>query len=241
MSYLQFHLVFLLPLLLLLVVPVVRVLRERPWLGAGLATLVVIAYVWTTPWDNYLVASEVWGYGDGRVIGTIWYVPVEEYLFFGLQTLLTGGWTILLLQRADLLAPAPPRERASRGTVLVWVAATAFCWSLVAFEPTRYLGLILGWILPPLGLQWWYGGRWLADKLRVLWPALAVPTAYLWLADGYAIANGIWSISERFTTGIMFGPLPLEEALFFLVTNLVVVQGMVLFASVRSEVLAWAR
>ncbi|MFA9428854.1 lycopene cyclase domain-containing protein [Egicoccus sp. AB-alg2] len=241
MTYLQFLLVFLLPPLLLLAVPVVRTLRERPWLGAGLLTLVVIAYVWTTPWDNYLVASEVWGYGDGRVLGTIWYVPIEEYLFFGLQTLMTGGWTILLMRRADLLAPPPPRERASRSTVLAWVAGTVTAGALVLYEPTRYLGLILAWIGPPLGLQWWYGGRWLADRLRVLWPAVAVPTVYLWLADGYAIANGIWSISERYTTGLAFGPLPVEEATFFLVTNLVVVQGMVLFASVRSEVLAWAR
>ncbi|GGI04471.1 lycopene cyclase domain-containing protein [Egicoccus halophilus] len=241
MTYLQFHLVFLLPLLVLLAVPVTRALRQRPWLGAGLATLVVIAYVWTTPWDNYLVASEVWGYGDGRVLGTIWYVPVEEYLFFGLQTLLTGGWTILLMQRAELLAPPPPTERASRVTVLAWGVGILASAALVVPEPTRYLGLILAWIGPPLALQWWFGGRWLADRLRQLWPAWVVPTVYLWFADGFAIANGIWSISERFTTGIALGPLPLEEALFFLVTNLVVVQGMLLFASVRTKVLEWVR
>jgi len=238
-TYLQFHLVFLLPPLLLLAVPVTRTIRQRPWLGAGLATLVVIAYVWTTPWDNYLVASGVWGYGDGRVLGTIWYVPVEEYLFFGLQTLLTGGVTLLFLRRADLLAPPPPRERATGRTVGLWVLAGAVSGALTLAAPTRYLGLILVWIVPPLAVQWWYGGRWLADRLRVLWPAIALPTIYLWVADGYAIADGIWSISARYTTGITFGPLPLEEAVFFLVVNVVVVQGLVLFASVREEVRTW--
>lgn len=240
MTYLQFLLVFLLPPLALLAVPVVRTLRLRPWLGGGIALLVAVAYVWTTPWDNYLVASGVWGYGDGRVLGTIWYVPVEEYLFFGLQTLMTAGWTVLLLRRHDLLEPRGPQARARRSTVVAWLVATALAGGLTLFEPTRYLGLILVWIAPPFALQWWYGGRWLADRLRTLWPAWVVPTVYLWLADGFAIANGIWSISPRYTTGIMFGPLPLEEATFFLVTNLVVVKGLTLFATVRRRELAWA-
>ncbi|MFA9445379.1 lycopene cyclase domain-containing protein [Egicoccus sp. AB-alg6-2] len=241
MTYLQFHLVFLLPPLALLSVPVLRTLRQRPFLAAGLAVLVGVAYLWTTPWDNYLVATGVWGYGDGRVLGTLWYVPIEEYLFFGLQTLLTGGWTLLLMRRADLLNPPPPDRRTAGTTVAAWLAAIGLAAALTIFAPTRYLGLILAWIGPPLAVQWWYGGRWLAERLRTLWPAVAVPTVYLWLADGYAIANGIWSISERYTTGLALGPLPIEEATFFLVTNLVVAQGLILFASVRREELAWAR
>lgn len=239
MTYLQFHLVFLLPVLLLLAAPVVSTLRQRPWLAGGIGLLVVVAYVWTTPWDNYLVASGVWGYGDGRVLGTIWYVPVEEYAFFGLQTLLTGGWTVLLMRRHDLLHPGAPAERAGRRTIAAWVTAVLVSGLLALGESTRYLGLILVWIAPPLAVQWWYGGRWLADRLRILWPAIVVPTLYLWVADGFAIANGIWSISARYTTGITFGPLPLEEATFFLVTNLVVVQGLVLFATVRRRQPAW--
>ena len=239
MTYLQFHLVFLLPVLALLAGPVVRTLRLRPWLAGGIGLLVVVAYVWTTPWDNYLVASGVWGYGDGRVLGTIWYVPVEEYAFFGLQTLLTGGWTVLLMRRHDLLDPGGPERRAGRATTVAWAAVTVVSGLLALGESTRYLGLILVWIAPPLALQWWYGGRWLAYRLRVLWPAIAVPTLYLWFADGFAIANGIWTISDRYTTGITFGPLPLEEATFFLVTNLVVVQGLVLFATVRRRQPAW--
>ena len=241
MTYLQFHLVFLLPPLALVAVPAGRIVRRQPHLGIGVLVLIAAAYLWTTPWDNYLVATEVWGYGQGRVLGTIGYVPVEEYAFFGLQTLLTSGVTLVALQRRGLLDDSEPTERASVRTVLWWVAAGAVAALLTLAEPTRYLGLILVWIIPPLAVQWWYGGRWLAERLRSIWPALATLTVYLWIADGYAIADGIWSISERYTTGVRLGPLPLEEATFFLVTNLVVAQGLVLFASLRRRALAWSR
>jgi lycopene beta-cyclase len=240
-TYLQFHLVFLLPPLALLAVPAARIVRQHPRLGIGVGVLVVAAYVWTTPWDNYLVATEVWDYGQGRVLATIGYVPVEEYAFFGLQTLLAGAVTMIALRRRDLLDRSEPTERASGRTVAWWAAAGVGAAALTFVDPTRYLGLILLWIVPPLALQWWYGGRWLAERLRRVWPWLAALTVYLWIADGYAIANGIWSISERYTTGIRFGPLPLEEATFFLVTNLVVAQGLILFASLRREALAWSR
>ena len=58
---------------------------------------------------------------------------------------------------------------------------------------------------------------------------VAVPTVYLWIIDRIALATGIWHISPTYTTGIALFGLPIEEALFFLVTNLFVVQGLVLF------------
>jgi putative membrane protein len=48
------------------------------------------------------------------------------------------------------------------------------------------------------------------------------------MADALAIHLGIWSISPRYTLGVALGPLPLEEAVFFLLTNLLVVQGLAL-------------
>lgn len=241
MTYLQFHLVFLLPPLVLTAVPATRIVRDHPRLGIGVGVLVAAAYLWTTPWDNYLVATDVWGYGEGRVLATIAYVPVEEYAFFGLQTLLAGAVTAIALQRRDLLDRSAPTHRASARTVSCWVACGILAAGLTQIDSTRYLGLILVWIIPPLTVQWWYGGRWLGTRLRAISPWLAGLTIYLWIADGYAIANGIWSISERFTTGIRFGPLPLEEATFFLATNLVVAQGLILFASLRREALTWSR
>ena len=54
----------------------------------------------------------------------------------------------------------------------------------------------------------------------------------LWITDSIAISDGIWWISEEFTTGYelpLLPNVPIEEATFFVVTNLMCVQGVHLF------------
>ena len=54
---------------------------------------VVLAVLYTTPWDNYLVATGVWNYGSTAVTGILLgYVPIEEYTFFVLEAILVGAW-----------------------------------------------------------------------------------------------------------------------------------------------------
>ena len=69
MTYAQYLLIFLGgPLVILAALAWRRraVLRARlPW--AGLLALVVVAVVYTTPWDNYLVATGVWYYNPDLV------------------------------------------------------------------------------------------------------------------------------------------------------------------------------
>jgi lycopene cyclase domain-containing protein len=59
-----------------------------------------------------------------------------------------------------------------------------------------------------------------------------VPIAvYLSATDTLAIVSGTWSINPALSTGILIGALPMEEALFFLVTALIIACGLTLFLS----------
>lgn len=245
MTYLGFHLVFILPPLLLLLVAVRRapaVLGPRArWTIPAVA---LIALVWTTPWDNYLVWRGVWWYGTERVIGTIGYVPVEEYMFFVLQPLLTGLWTYWLLMRAvprdaggGARSRAHPLEQgftlslgATRaigaGVYLLLAAAGVLA---LTYTAGVYMGLILVWAAPVLAAQWIFAGPAVVRAPWLCATAVGVPTLYLWVADRVAIGLGIWTISPEYTTGLHLFGLPMEEALFFLVTNILVVQGILLF------------
>ena len=236
MTYFEFHLLFIVPPLLATAYFYHRGPRlETVGLRAGpaLVAICAIALAYTTPWDNYLVWRGVWEYGTERVIGIIGYVPVEEYLFFILQPLLAGYSFFLLARRVDLSLPS---HAGARGTAAArWLGAGAYAAAagagvLMLFsDGTLYLGLILAWAAPILALQWGYAGARYWQMRHELVAGVAAPTLYLWIADRVAIGAGIWSISDEYTTGLHLIGLPIEEAAFFLVTNLLVVQGLILF------------
>lgn len=229
MTYLGFHLTFILPPILLLILLQKRIMAEvgalRAWALIGLVCL--IAFIYTVPWDNYLVYRGVWGYGDDRVLGTIGYVPVEEYLFFLLQPILTGLWYYRIMDSSRTALTAPPWVRPA--LALFWMAVAVAGALLLATTSGLYLGLILAWAAPVLsGMAWLCGDRfWRRRREWAL--GIGVPTLYLWIADRTAIASGIWHISETYTLGPAPFGLPVEEAVFFLLTNVLVVQGLMMF------------
>jgi lycopene cyclase domain-containing protein len=238
-TYLQFHLAFLVPALMFMTatafVSRARLRDAGLWrLGAGrtywsgVAIITVVALAYTTPWDNYLIATGVWSYGAGSTLATIGYAPVEEYLFIVVQPWLTALWLSHLSLPRRWSTPARPL-----GTRIV---ATGFAvglgvvgWRLLGTDATFYLGAILAWAAPVLALQWAVGAPQLWARRRLVALGTLVPTTYLCVADRIAIEYGIWVLSERYTTGLTVAGLPVEEATFFLVTNLFVVQGLVLY------------
>jgi lycopene cyclase domain-containing protein len=206
---------------------------------------VIIAVVYTTPWDNYLVANQVWYYDPAFVTGIlIGWVPIEEYLFFILQTTLTS---LLLFHLARNL-PTPHKTSSSQpgavthlakvGRVLRLVILSLFSllWLLSAlslalgWQPGVYLALLLVWALPPIGLQILFGADFLLRYRRLLGLSISIPTLYLSLADALAIWHGTWTIHPGQSLNIFLGGvLPLEELIFFLVTNTMIVFGVFLF------------
>jgi len=226
-SYLAFLAVAVAPPL-----AVLAALRVARWDGdwqrlGGVGVLLVLALVYTTPWDSYLVGRGVWWYGPGTVSGRLWNVPFEEYLFVAAQSMMTGLWVQALPVDADGDF-APTRRHAAVGLfagALVGAAGVA----ALSLEATLYLGAILAWAAPVLALQWAVGWRYLWARRRLFAAAVLAPTVYLACVDRWAIADGIWVLGERYTTGVTVLGLPVEEGAFFLVTNLFLAQGLLLY------------
>jgi lycopene cyclase domain-containing protein len=227
LSYLEFHLLFVLSPLVLLLVTASYPLADRPYAApAGIALLVAVAIVYTTPWDSHLVATGVWSYGAGTVLVRLWQVPLGEYLFFALQPLLTGLWLCRLQTRTDRAFGIPAGHHALGLLGGGLVSGTGL---LLLTEGTYYLGTLLVWAGPVLAIQWGFAWPVLWDLRRTLALGIGVPTAYLWVADRVAIELGIWTFDETYLTGLAVLGLPIEEMLFFLLTNVFVVQGLLLF------------
>jgi lycopene cyclase domain-containing protein len=227
-TYLDFHLFFVAPpVLVLLFVARTRFEKRRGVEWGGIGLLVVIALVYTVPWDNYLIARGVWEYAPDSVAMTIGLAPIEEYLFVVLQTVVAGLWLYSLPAVAASVSIST-RDRAS-GVVAGLLVGLAGL-GLLLGRGTFYLGAILAWAGPVLALQWGFGWPYLWRVRRRLALGVAVPTAYFAVADRIAIEAGIWSLSPAYTTGISVFGLPIEEGAFFFVTNLFVVQGLLLYA-----------
>lgn len=228
------------------------------WVAIGIHILLAVIY--TTPWDNYLVATGVWYYNPDLVTGlVIGYVPIEEYTFFIVETILSGLWWWLLARRLSLTPNPSPNGRGgfdpNKKLIYLSTCVLVSLWLIFAylffFGEARwtYLSITLFWALPAILPQLLFGADilWRYRKLVAL--GILVPGTYLSLMDIVALRETTWSISPSQTTGVLFfGILPLEEVVFFFITNVLIVFGMTLllanvsqerFAEIRKQVRGW--
>lgn len=202
----------------------------------GILVHVILAVVYTTPWDNYLVATGVWYYNPDLVTGIVFgYVPIEEYTFFVLETVLSGLWWWFLARRLT-----PPTQEFKPNKLLVYVSTCFLVILWIIFtvlffsdnQPITYLSITLFWALPAIFPQLLYGADILWHHRKLVLLGILVPGTYLSLMDIVALTDTTWSIAKNQTTGILFfGILPLEEIIFFFITNILVVFGMTLLLS----------
>jgi len=201
-------------------------------IALAIGVQIVLAVLYTTPWDNYLVATGVWTYAPARVSGIILgYVPLEEYVFFILEALLVGMWWWALSSRKGPSSHFLPRPRLriglSAAASVLWLASGALL--LSSWRPGTYLALILVWALPPMLLQVAFGADILWEYRRLVGGVIVPIGLYLSAADALAIRSAIWAIDPLQTTGAHIGGLPIEEGLFFFATVTLLTFGLTLF------------
>lgn len=234
MTYFQILAVFIFPPILVFAILLRKKVSAFDWRLLGI--LVVVAVIYTTPWDNYLVATGVWYYNPKLVTGiTLGWVPIEEYTFFVLQTILTGMWLLWLSRRVQIQAIGSLQRLQIRrygviGLGILWLSMLAVLIS--GWEAMTYLSLILVWALPPVILQMAFGADILWRFRRTIGLALGSITVYLGLMDSLAIRAGTWTIDPAQSLNIFLGGvLPVEEFVFFLMTNVLITFGLTLLLS----------
>lgn len=248
MTYFGFLGIFVvLPILLLWLIALIDHRRGvtlptplRSWASwIAVAAHVVIAVVYTTPWDNYLVATKVWWYDPALVTGfVIGYVPIEEYTFFVLQVLLTGAWLLMLARHTPVVEPMRPSLQTRRawtfGVFVLWLCFAAIL--VFNWRPGTYLALLMTWALPPVMMQTAFGADILWRHRKLVFLSIIPMTLYLAAADKLAISSGTWTINPEQTVGLLIlGRLPLEEFMFFMMTNTLITLGCTLLLDVESK------
>lgn len=208
--------------------------------GTILLAHIALALFYTTPWDNYLVATGVWRYDPQLVTGiTIGWVPIEEYTFFALQPILTSLWLWFLMRRlgeGESVVVSRPGLR--RWAILIVAPIWLFCCFLLwsGWRPATYFSLQMAWALFPILIQLAFGADILWHYRRLLLWGILPPVLYLSAADCVAIAAGTWTIDPQQSFNFLLGGLlPVEEFTFFLMTTILIVFGTFLTLAIASR------
>lgn len=233
MTYWGFHAVFTLPLLLAGAVWAdLRAWGVAQW--AVTAAILAVVMVFTSPWDNYAVARGIWGFDQRRIWKRVFWLPVEEYAFFVIQSLQVAFFTEGLLRRwptkVSSLEPWPWLLPVGGAVLLVTWLIVGFLGRRIGTESRwHYAWHLLFWFLPVIFGQWLVGAHIFWPRLAfILLPTLIIGTWLTW-ADYRAVRQGIWFFDEKQITGWkLAGVLPWEEIAFFYVTSLVIAQTWVL-------------
>ena len=127
--------------------------------------LVTIAVASTTPWDSYLIKTQIWTYPQHAIVGPkIFSIPAEEIFFFIIQTYNTT--LLYLFLSKPTFHPAYIRGQKLLNDsrwIQLWgwigiigvIAAILAGSSLVTTGKTGlYMGLILVWAGPFILLLW---------------------------------------------------------------------------------------
>lgn len=223
MTYIEFLLIFtVIPIIIL-------VFLLKKYLDAvyvkWLIIVSIIAFTATAGWDNYAVYSGIWHFPEDKTLGIkLFYVPVEEYMFFFLQTFTTGLVQLIFIKR----------------NIKINIKNLSFVLTpLLLFQSNEIMKLPFGNFNYLFHLFLWGGFFILVQIIAgrkkiprnislIIIPSL-IMTLYFSIADSVSIGQGIWDFDPLQTTGIRIFNIPLEEILFFLVTNILITEAMILF------------
>jgi 15-cis-phytoene synthase/lycopene beta-cyclase len=184
------------------------------------------------------------------IIGpTLFAIPAEELFFFVIQTYNTS--LLYLILNKPVFQPSYLARKTREATVfyrnvgqVVLVACVVAGGVLVSRgNEGTYLGLILVWVGPFALLLWSLSSDFLVSLPYTSTVApIVLSTLYLWVVDTIALRRGTWTIESGTKFGIhVWDGLEIEEAIFFLATNILIVFGQVAFDHALAILLTFPR
>jgi lycopene cyclase domain-containing protein len=246
MTYLEYLLIFIIIPSLVLLIYFLNLKRKDfsftlRKIFLPIIILSFIALIYTTPWDNYLVANKIWWYDSSKVLGIIvGYVPIEEYSFFILETIFVSllvsiSYKHNIIQISDDFKLSFSKTKVLFLTFLIFLWLFSISTFFIGISYLNYLNLLLIWSIPPIFIQLFIGWSIFFQKGTRLISLTFLIGGYLSLSDAIAIYLGIWTINPNFITGVKFYSLPIEEMLFFYITTILIVFGNILITVFSSK------
>ena len=230
-NYARLHLFLFAPMAFLYFIPPhvanTTVRRNGYFTMAALAVTAVVFSALT--WDQILWSTETVFVVDRKdVFGYYLSIPYEEYLWCANHSIIIGLW-MLSTWKTRPVSKTPGNGR--------WWFRSAVCVACLAIgyygycltqgdQKYYYLGIVLLYTFPIIGLQAACCGHMYFHCLPELLSGIIVPSVYVVAIDAWALYRNIWSFSDERTSGIYLCGMLLEQSLVYVLTTILVVQGM---------------
>lgn len=212
--YLQVHFYYTLPPTLILY------LLMRPLMSnfdkIKLVSISTLAVIYIATWYNYIIHHKALSYRKDAVLMTIGNVPIEEYLFFILQSVFATLWTNLCsrwtLHSLFLKTTSRFQFLLIRFSVIAVLTALMCIGWIYSVPRTKlfYVASMIWWSSVPLIGLWYSSGPYAYKRYKATLISVLVPSIYFYYLDMVAMRNRARYINEvtRF-----------EEIAFFVLTN----------------------
>lgn len=153
-------------------------------------------------------------------------------MFFIIQTILTTLWTTLLSRWSLNSLYLPSKNLTTFYAIRYVMIAIASVVLVIGWQnaipatKTFYMGSIVWWISVVFIVLWFITGSYMCKRYKETLLSIIVPSVYLCYVDLIALRARVWHINEATSLEIfLVDELPLEEIVFFFVTNIIVVAG----------------
>ena len=233
-SYAKLHLFILAPVTFLYVIPPRPLSTARPevrqfgYTMMLIVSLIAVVYC-VAGWDRILYQTGV--YSCSNTFMTLLSIPIEEWVWCVDHTFLAGLWVMSIW----ISRPVPQTRRSARVGFRVAAALTCLAVSYYGYtikirdKSHFYLGLTLQHTFPILAIQFVMSGHIYLQCPRECILGVLGPSIYVIIIDVYAIIKGIWSSSDKFTTGLNVFGIKIEYIVVYTLTSLLASQALVGF------------
>lgn len=221
------HLIYMLPVFGVLT------LITRPFINRSeifkiiLISITNLAYL--KLWDTLIIPDRTWTFIPERVNSIIGESTIEKNMFFLLQIILTSLWTLICVRWTIPCLCFNQNKKSYQliqwiPILLLNIVMAIGCTMVVPGQNTFYLGCLLCWASPIIMYLWYGCGNFFVKKIISSSIAIVVPTLYFcWMNQKISVVN-IWYTKKPTSLNVfIFEDLPLEEALYFFITNVIIV------------------
>lgn len=227
--------------------PVIAVLAfiTRPFISRSemfkMTVLSGLALIYTIPWFYFVIQNGALTYSTEKVLATVRLVPIEDCVFVVAHTVMTSLWTLLCTWWSIHPCLNFNHDKTSHQLIrwipistLSFLTVKGYRMMTIPGLNTFYLGSILCWACPAIILLWYGTGNYFVKRFKSYLIAIAAPTLFMCRVSQIVMNNNIRHVNAQTSLNAFVAEhLPIEDALFFLVSNVIIVLAVSSFDKAR--------